>query len=109
MPQMVVSLKSIKGETQIYFLGISYAHALAKHINLTTCSKIFSKFGTLNLVTLTGQTLGVSVGDKCYTSVTFIDAVVFQSVPVVQAAASQVSYQLYSWSIWNGSRTITAL
>ena len=28
------------------------------------------------------------------TSVTFIDAVVFQSVPVVQAAASQVSYQL---------------
>ena len=66
MPQMVVSLKSIKGETQIYFLGISYAHALAKHINLTTCSKIFSKFGTLNLVTLTGQTLGVSVGDKCF-------------------------------------------
>ena len=28
------------------------------------------------------------------TSVTFIDAVVFQPVPVVQAAAYQVSYQL---------------
>lgn len=38
--------------------------------------------------------MGVSVGDKCYMSVTFINAVVFQPVPVVQAAASQVSYQL---------------
>ena len=42
MPQTVVSLKSIKGETRIHFVGISYAHALAKHINLTTCSKILA-------------------------------------------------------------------